>query len=90
MAVQIASGKIVYVSQPEPGSVQDITAIRNSSLVEDLAQDDLILADKGYQGHGRCITPFKGASISATQKLYNETHASVRQIGMLLVGVDLH
>jgi hypothetical protein len=82
VAVQVATGRIVYVSEPDPGSVPDVTALRNCSLFDLLDYEDVILADKGYQGVGNCLTPFKGRNLSAEQKLFNEVHASVRQLGM--------
>jgi hypothetical protein len=88
VGVQVASGKIVYVSDAEPGSVPDITALRNSTLLDYLDHDDVLLADKGYQGHARCLTPFKvanGSTLGGLEKFYNESHASVRQIGMFLL-----
>ncbi len=80
VAVQIVSGKICFVSKPEPGSKTDIRALKESNLFDDLEENESILADKGYQGHPNCLSPFKGKDLLFSEEAFNEVHASVRQI----------
>lgn len=47
-------------SDPEPGSVPDITALRNTNIGDYLKKDEHLLADKGYQGSDLCFSPYKG------------------------------
>jgi hypothetical protein len=58
----------------------DIGAVKDSSLlVYTFADsDEILLADKGYQGQPRMLTPFKGSSISPEEAAFNEILASVR------------
>jgi len=52
IGVQIGTGKIVLVVGPTPGSVHDITALREGEKVLYIISHDpyeLILGDKGYQ-----------------------------------------
>lgn len=59
---------------PDNGAVKD-----SSLLVYTFADsDDILLADKGYQGQPRMLTPFKGSSISPEESAFNEILASVR------------
>ncbi|HYN44830.1 MAG TPA: transposase family protein [Candidatus Limnocylindrales bacterium] len=80
VGVQVATGKICFVSNPEPGSVADIQALVNSDLVDYMTPGEIILADKGYQGHPNCLSPFKGTNLDATEEAFNEIIASVRQV----------
>jgi len=80
VAVQIVTGKLCFIGGPEPGSVTDITALRKSELEFKLFPDELILCDKGYQGHSSCLTPFKGKFIPPHEVAFNEVMSSTRQI----------
>ena len=40
----------------------------------------MVLADKGYQGHGCCLSPFRGKNLTPDKTSFNELLASVRQI----------
>jgi len=80
IACQISTGRICWVGGPDPGSMTDIEAIKNSSLLVYTFSDsdDILLADKGYQGQPRMLTPFKGPSILAEEAAFNDIIASVR------------
>lgn len=60
--------------------MSDITALRESALlVSTFADsDEIILADKGYQGQPRVLTPFKGSSLSPEEAAFNDILAAVR------------
>ena len=45
--------KIVWVSNAYPGSVHDITILRNSGLLDSMLPGEVALADKGYVGNSR-------------------------------------
>jgi hypothetical protein len=83
LAVQISSGKICAVFGPHAGSVADITALREGFAVVQQSDNEpieVVLADKGYQGESRCLTPFKGSNLSPEEDAFNEVVASVRQL----------
>lgn len=83
LAVQICTGKICYIIGPHGGSVADITALRDGELFAEVTCHDpfeIVLADKGYQGHERSLTPFKGKDLLPEEEAFNEVLASVRII----------
>ncbi len=43
-----------------------------------LNNNEIILADKGYQGQPNCLTPFKGQDLTPEEDALNEVGASVR------------
>lgn len=57
------TGRLVWVGGPVPGCVHDLTLTRMHGLLEVLEDDELILADKGYVGEFKIITPFKGRQL---------------------------
>jgi len=62
IAVQVATGKICAVLGPHPSSVVDITALQDTGLIGYLEfwhPFEILLADKGYQGEAKCLTPYK-------------------------------
>jgi len=62
IGVSVSTGRIVAVLGPEPGSIHDITAIRNSDLIGVILSKnpyEVVLADKGYIGEPIFLTPFK-------------------------------
>jgi len=83
IAVQIGTGKIVAVLGSSPGSVHDITQVKESELIAWIVSWDpleIILADKGYQGLHACLSPVRGKYKTATEEAFNEVLASVRQM----------
>ena len=61
-------------------------AFLESDIMDNLAWDDeILLGDKGYQGHGRILTPFKG-NISPEEEAINFVIASARQIVECVIG----
>lgn len=73
--VQIATtlaGHIVWISDPYPGSTHDLTALRNTGILDEIPANHLI-ADKGYIGPGM-ITPLRnppGHELSDDRKKFN-------------------
>ncbi len=50
VAVQVSTGQICFIDGPRPGSMSDITALRESGLLGKIRSqnlDEVILADKG-------------------------------------------
>jgi len=92
IAVQISTGSICYIGGPVPGSMNDIRAIRESGFLATLRSenlDEIILADKGYQGLTNCITPIKAkknAELSPEELSFNEVISSVRYIVECSIG----
>src|SRR5690242_1132995 len=81
IAVQICTGMICSIVGPDPGHVADISALQNSELFAVvLDNEELILADKGYQGLASCLTSFKGSCLHPTEEAFNVVLSSVRQI----------
>ena len=75
------TGEIFYISKPLPGSIYDITAIRNTGLFGYI-QPWHITADKGYVGLGR-DTPFKrrpGKSLLEWQQRFNKGINQIRYV----------
>ena len=56
------TGLFHWVRGPSPGSEHDITMLRCYGLEYrlHLADGELVLADKGYQGHKACVVPYRG------------------------------
>lgn len=82
MNVQVLSdlqARLIAVSDPVPGSVGDITAVREWALFERL-DNDQTLADRGYQGT-RMTVPVKrraGRGISEEDKRFNASLSRFR------------
>ncbi len=77
---QISTGKICTVMGPDGGSKSDIKALREgfAAIVTSWDPFEVMLADKGYQGHWRCLSPFKGRDKLPEEDAFNEVLASVR------------
>ena len=63
MSVQVldtSAGRLVWVSDPCPGSTHDVAALDASGLLEDLDPVGWV-ADKGYIGRGMIAPPRKPA-----------------------------
>lgn len=54
--------KIVWVAGPFPGSMHDLTIIRNSGLLQSLEQNERVIGDPAYVGEPALITTFKGTT----------------------------
>jgi hypothetical protein len=75
-------GDVLWVSGPLPGAVHDLTAARIWGILRELAAAGLItLADKGCQGAGHALTPYKGKNKPESQKQANRAHAGLRSPG---------
>ena len=59
VCVQIGNGRICAVWGPDKGKEADITCLRKYLPLVDLKDGECLLADKGYQGHEKCLTAFK-------------------------------
>ncbi|MFD8827861.1 transposase family protein [Streptomyces sp. NPDC059605] len=66
-----------------PGATHDLTAAREHSLIDALAEADLTCwADKAYQGAARNVrAPFKGRRPKRWRRRHNTTHAKIRCAG---------
>jgi hypothetical protein len=80
--VQISNGRICAILGPDGGSVPDITSLRNHSFafLATMEPLEILLADKGYQGHWKSLTPFKGRDRTPEEDAFNEIIASVRML----------
>jgi len=79
--VQIGTGHIVFMDGPDPGSKTDVRALRESLLMSELIDsnpDEVVLADKGYEGMANVLTPFKNPT--PDEDAFNQILASVRQV----------
>jgi hypothetical protein len=83
VCVHIQSGKICAILGPDRGKNADISALRKHQHLLKLKEGELLLADKGYQGHERCLSGFKSTKkhqLNIDDLAFNETLDSVRQI----------
>jgi transposase len=74
------TGKVIYVSDPVPGSVHDSVAIKLTPVAEILNHSGGTIADKGYQGCGYA-TPRKkpkGGELSVGDKRENANLSRLR------------
>ena len=84
MNVQILvlpSGRLVWASDPYPGSMHDVAALDASGLLDGIDPSGWI-ADKGYVGRGM-ITPHKkppNGELSETEKEENRSVNRIRQV----------
>lgn len=60
MAVGKRTGNIVWLAGPSPGSCHDIVMLRRFGLANHLCAGELVLGDKGYQGHTSVVVPYRG------------------------------
>ena len=72
------TGHLVWVGGPVPGSVHDLTLTRMAGLLHEIRDDEFILADKGYIGEFKIITPFRGRYLMEVQRVINYWLGSVR------------
>lgn len=63
IAVHAFTGEIMWIRGPWPGPANDKTVL--DSLPNNILQPgEMMYGDKGYQGHPRCWTPFKGRALA--------------------------
>jgi hypothetical protein len=62
VTLSLEGSDIVYVNGPFPCSVPDINIYR-SSLKNQLRDDELLIADKGYQGEDKIVLPGTGTAL---------------------------
>jgi len=90
IACQISSGRICFVSGPDPGSHSDVVSFREGGLFSVCDREELFLCDKGYQGQPRCLTPYKkdqGALfLPPEQDAFNDVLSSVRILVECVIG----
>lgn len=60
MATAKGTGMFVWVRGPSPGTEHDKNMLYYFGLEYHLCDGELILADKGYQGHPVCVVPYRG------------------------------
>ena len=59
IGTNLETGSIVWFYGGLPGSIHDLDVARQSAILTLLLLEDFIMADKGYIGDSRFITPFK-------------------------------
>jgi len=67
-------GLICWVNGPHAGSKADITAYREERVEQYLQPGEVILADKGYLGEARIVTPTKkpaGRDLTEDESVFN-------------------
>ena len=77
----LPGGRLVWASDPYPGSVHDVAALDSSGLLEGIDPSGWI-GDKGYVGRGM-ITPHKkppNGELSETEKEENRSVNRIRQV----------
>ena len=60
MATGKGTGLFHWVCGPSPGSEHDLNMLYHYGLEHYLCASELVLADKGYQGHSMCVVPYRG------------------------------
>ena len=60
MAAGKGTGLFHWVRGPSPGCEHDISMLKHFGLEYQLLDAELVLADKGYQGHRCCVVPYRG------------------------------
>ena len=81
VGVQVSSGMIVWIDGPDYGSKNDIRVLRESEIIAQIVDWDpfeIVIADKGYEGMGNMLTPYKNPS--PDEDAFNTVLSSVRQI----------
>jgi hypothetical protein len=81
--VQISTGKIMGVFGPDLGKVPDINAFILHEGEMKLNEGEIILGDKGYQGHPRILSGIKatkGHPLDYDDMVFNYLLDSVRQV----------
>ncbi len=80
-------GRLRYVSASVPGSIHDLTLLRQSGAVEEIPPDLSLLADSGFQGLQNDVPersvalPYKGSRthpLTPEQKLHNASLSRIR------------
>jgi len=79
-------GLICWIYGPIPGSVHDITIVRQGGLQNELLPGEFVLGDKGYVGEAWILTPFKGAQLTDGQRGWNHTIHSLRSQVEITIG----
>jgi hypothetical protein len=81
--VQIGTGRIMAYLGPDVGRIPDINAFRLHEQELHLLDEELILGDKGYQGHEKILCGFKNskkAPLDVDDQVFNLLLDSVRQL----------
>ncbi|CAF1531107.1 unnamed protein product [Adineta ricciae] len=84
--IQITGGfnhRIVHASRCYPGSVHDLTILRESELLYYTEENVQIIDDKAYIGEQYVITPRKkprGGQLAAEDKDFNRSISSERAV----------
>lgn len=89
IGVHPETGCLVWISGPAPGAMHDAQLSRNSGVLDLIKWDELILADKGYQGLPQVLTPIKkprGRDLTADEKEVNYVIGSRRWIVEHVIG----
>jgi len=74
--IGLLSGDVIFISDPLPGSVNDVTAYGMTPVAEIVASSSGGFADKGYQGTGM-VTPRKKSKLKGLSKGDKENNAVI-------------
>jgi hypothetical protein len=82
------TGHLCWVGGPFPGAMHDLTMTRMGGLLDLLADHEFVMADKGYIGEFKIITPFKGRphQLLPVQLFWNNYIGSMRWIVEHIIG----
>lgn len=65
-------GLICWVYGSIPGSVHDITIVREGGIENELLPGETVIGDRGYAGEDWLLTPFKGGQLTEDQMKWNQ------------------
>ena len=71
--MRITDGHFVWISEAYRGPVHDSRIAREGGVLYILSPEEVLIADKGYEGIERIRSPVKGKDLSSVEKLYNRT-----------------
>ena len=79
--MRISDGHFVWISEAYRGPVHDSRIAREGGVLSILTPDEVVIADKGYEGIERIRSPVKGKDLTPVERMYNKTLNQKRVIG---------
>ncbi len=76
VGVHRVSGKIIWLNGPIGGSNHDLTVARNGVL-KMIGENERLIADKGYIGESKILTPIKKRHFTAEEIEFNDAHSKI-------------
>jgi hypothetical protein len=77
VGVEVNSGLLVWCSRTYPGSKHDLTILQEGGILHHLHQDEILMADKGYRGEPKILTPWDLPNDSLTHRQFNSIRIRV-------------